>query len=320
MRGLAKTVPRTQLPSLDPLIEGYLSYLLNVGRKTPRTVVDVRCTLRRAVEHFGKAAAGTPLWHLTFEQFLSWIESERGHGRTSSSLAKYLSHVRGFLEYAWRSGRTTRNVLDGFQLKDSAKRHAPNFLTLEEATRLIGACPRSTSLERRDRLVILLLYGCGLRTHELCTLDIGDINRERQELIVQHGKGDRARAIPVPDGVYSELLAHLLEQDRKRGALIRTAHLSRRIRDKDVCDIVATVAQRAGLPRSVTARTLRHTFATHLMDRGVDLAVIASLMGHRSPQETGVYLHVLPERPRAAVNTLAAVPSSAHSPFKADRS
>ena len=61
---------------------------------------------------------------------------------------------------------------------------------------------------------------------------------------------------------------------------------------------------RAGLRPDVTARTLRHSLATHLMDRGVDLAIIASLMGHRSPQETGVYLHVLPGRPQAAVRTL----------------
>jgi integrase/recombinase XerD len=71
-----------------------------------------------------------------------------------------------------------------------------------------------------------------------------------------------------------------------------------------VCEIVTAVAERAGLRVGVTARTLRHSFATHLMDRGVDLAIIASLMGHRSPQETGVYLHVLPQRPEAAVRTL----------------
>ena len=72
----------------------------------------------------------------------------------------------------------------------------------------------------------------------------------------------------------------------------------------DICDIVRDTARRAGLPCYVTPRTLRHSFATHLMDRGVDLAVIASLMGHRSPQETGVYLHVLPGRPQAAVRKL----------------
>ena len=73
----------------------------------------------------------------------------------------------------------------------------------------------------------------------------------------------------------------------------------------DVCEVVTAAAKRAGLRLDVTPRTLRHSFATHLMDRGVDLAIIASLMGHRSPQETGVYLHVLPERPQAAVRKLA---------------
>ncbi len=81
-------------------------------------------------------------------------------------------------------------------------------------------------------------------------------------------------------------------------------HKLRRIRDKDVGAIVAAAATRAGLRSGVTPKTLRHSFATHLMDRGVDLAIIASLMGHRSPQETGVYLHVLPQRPEAAVRTL----------------
>ena len=151
--------------------------------------------------------------------------------------------------------------------------------------------------------MILLLYGCGLRTMELCGLDVADISRERQELTVRHGKGDRPRVIPIPDGLYTELLAYLLEHGR-RGALFRTAQRGRRIREKDVCAAVSTAVARAGLRASVTARTLRHSFATHLMDRGVDLAVIASLMGHRSPQETGVYLHVLPQRPEAAVRRL----------------
>ena len=179
----------------------------------------------------------------------------------------------------------------------------PNFLTLDEAEKLVRGCPRASAAERRDRLMILLLYGCGLRTMELCGLDVADISRERQELTVRHGKGDRPRVIPIPEGLYTELLAYLLEHGR-RGALFRTAQRARRIREKDVCAVVSAAVARAGLPSSVTARTLRHSFATHLMDRGVDLAVIASLMGHRSPQETGVYLHVLPQRPEAAVRRL----------------
>jgi integrase/recombinase XerD len=152
--------------------------------------------------------------------------------------------------------------------------------------------------------MILLLYGCGLRTQELCSLDVGDVNRDRRELQVLHAKGDRPRVIPIPDGVYTELLAYLLDRGGKRGALFRTTAHGRRISAKDVCVVVKDATERARVEGLVTARTLRHSFATHLMDRGVDLAVIASLMGHRSPAETGVYLHVLPQRREAAVRVL----------------
>jgi integrase/recombinase XerD len=240
---------------------------------------------------------------LSLEDYLHWIEEERQLGRTDSSVAKYLSHVRGLLEYAWRSGRAERNVLDGFSLQHSVRRSAPKHLNLEEAERLVHATTALGPTARRDRLMILLLYGCGLRTSELCSLDVVDINRERHELAVLKAKGDRPRSIPIPEALYTELLAYLLEHG-KRGALFRTSFRGRRIRDKDVCEVVTATASRAGLRSGVTARTLRHSFATHLMDRGVDLAIIASLMGHRSPQETGVYLHVLPQRPEAAVRTL----------------
>jgi site-specific recombinase XerD len=286
---------------MDPLIEGYLSYLGKVGRKAPRTIIDVRCTLRRAL---AGVRPGSPLWHVALEDYLHWLERERQNGSTESTLAKYLSHVRGLLEYAWRSGRTERNVLDGFSLAHTKRLTPPKSLSLEEAARLVEATAVSGPTARRDRLIILLLYGCGLRTDELCSLDVAHVNRERHELLVLKAKGDRPRVVPIPEAVYTELLAYLLDHG-KRGPLFRTSIRKSRLRVNDVCKIVGAVARRANLPTYVTPRTLRHTFATHLMDRGVDLAVIASLMGHRSPQETGVYLHVLPGRPQAAVRKLS---------------
>lgn len=290
--------------TMSPLIEGYLSYLDKVGRKTPRTIVDVRCTLRRAIAQLERARPDVELWHLKLEDYLHWLEAERQRGSTESTLAKYLSHVRGLLEYAWRSGRAERNVLDGFSLQHTLRCTVPRSLNLEEAERLVQAMTATGPMARRDRLIILLLYGCGLRTNELCALDVADVNRERHELVVLRAKGDRPRVIPIPEAVYTELLAYLLEHG-KRGPLFRTNTRKRRLRVGDVCEVVTAAATRAGLHAGVTPRTLRHSFATHLMDRGVDLAIIASLMGHRSPQETGVYLHVLPERPQAAVRTLS---------------
>lgn len=288
---------------LDPLVEGYLVYLDKVSRKTPRTIIDVRCTLRRAVAGLAARRPDVDLWHLSLEDYLHWLEAERQRGRTAACLAKYLSHIRGLLDYAWRSGRAERNVLDGFSLQHTVKKTAPQSLTLEEAECLVRATASSGPTARRDRLIVLLLYGCGLRTNELCALNVADVNRERHELVVQKAKGDRPRTVPIPEVLYTELLAYLLEFG-KRGALFRTQARHRRITAKDVGAVVRAVATRAGLRAGVTARTLRHSFATHLMDRGVDLAIVASLMGHRSPHETGVYLHVLPQRPEAAVRTL----------------
>jgi integrase/recombinase XerD len=291
--------------ALDPWIEGYLNYQLTVRRLATRSLVDIRCTLKRVAHDMATSHPGVSLWQLSLNDYLAWVNRQRAQDYSVHSINKDLSHVRGLLEYAWRSGQAQRNVLDGFSLQDSVHREVPKSLNLEQARQLVEVCPVRNSLQRRDRLVVLLLYGCGLRTMELCQLDVADVDRERQEIVVRHGKGDRSRRVPVPAGVWTSLLAFLADQRHRRGALLRTAQKKRRLASKDVCEIIRAAAQAAGLEQVVTPKTLRHSFATHLMDRGVDLAVIASLMGHRSPQETGVYLHGLPGRREQAVALLS---------------
>lgn len=289
---------------LDPWIEGYLSYLEDVQRKRHRTVIDVRCTLKKLSTFMDETCPSRPLWKLVLDDFLAWLNQQRAEGRGERTLAKELSQIRGLLDYTWRSGRSDRNVLDGFSLQDRASRVEPRSLTMEEAERLVHACRRRSAEERRACTVVLLLYGGGLRTSELVGLDVQDVDVERQEIFIKHGKGGVQRTIPVPTSVWTELLAYLTERGGKRGPLFQTRAKRKRIAAKDVGEIVKSAAHAAGLSGKITACTLRHTFGTHLMDRGVDLAVISSLMGHRSPTETGVYLHVLPGRGRAAVDAL----------------
>jgi integrase/recombinase XerD len=294
---------------LDPWIEGYLDYQLKVRRLRPRSIIDMRCTLKRAVAELGALRPSIPLWKLTLEDYLQWLNQQREAGYSTQSLNKELSHIRGLLDYTWRSGRADRNVLDGLTLEDTPTGVAPRCLTLEQARQLIEASGGSSRQQRRDRLILLLLYGCGLRTSELCQLNLDDLDHERQELRIRHGKGDRARNVPVPEAVWTHLLACLAERKGKRGALLRTWTKHVRLGPADVCEVVTTAAKRAGLEVALTPKMLRHSFATHLMDRGVDLAVIASLMGHRSATETGVYLHRLPGRAEAAVQLLTAKPA-----------
>ena len=288
----------------DPLLEGYLDYLRVVRRQAPRTLVDVRCTLRHVCTALAVLRPDVPLWKLSLEDYLHWLEQERQARRPTSCLRKYLSHLRGLLDYAWRSGRADRNVLDGFALQDDHRRRAPDTLSLDEAARLVESCTNRSPAERRNRVIVLLLYGCGLRTQELCRLNVEHVDVERHELFIAHGKGDRQRTVPIPETVFTELLAYLHERGGRRGPLFRTEVRHTRILASVLGDVIREAAERAHLGRAITPRTLRHAYATHLMDAGVDLAVISSLMGHRSPSETGVYLHVLADRPQAAVRQL----------------
>jgi site-specific recombinase XerD len=243
--------------TLDPWIEGYLDYQRTVRRLAPRSLVDLRCTLKRVARDMEASHPGVALWKLALNDYVAWVNRQRAQEYSVQSINKDLSHVRGLLEYAWRSGHAQRNVLDGFSLQDAVRREVPKSLSLEQARQLVEACPVRTSLERRDRLVVLLLYGCGLHTLELCQLDVADVDRERQEITVRHGKGDRRRHVPVPAGVWTPLLAFLADRRGRRGALLRTAQKRRRLAAKDVCAIVRATAQTAGLEPWVTPKTLR---------------------------------------------------------------
>ena len=285
-----------QLP-MDPLIEGYLSYLDKVGRKTPRTIIDVRCPLRRALSGLRR---DIPLWHLQPEDYLHWLEAERRAGCTETSLAKYLSHLRGFLNYAWRSGRSERNVLDGFTLKHALPRTPPSSLTLEEAEKLVQATSEAGPAARRDRLVVLLLYGCGLRTDELCSLDVAEINRERHELLVLHGKGDRPRVIPIPEALYTELLAYPMDE-----AWVFASPTMKGKQpywpDNLMKRYIKPVARKAGITKNIGWHTFRHSFGTLLKANGEDIKTVQELLRHAISRITlDVYTQAVTSNKRAA--------------------
>ena len=151
-------------PKLDPLMEGYLEYMTTVERRAAGTVKDIRCTLRRVSTAMAERHPDKPLWERKLTDFIGWLERQRRQGYSALGLCKNVSHLRGFLNYAWRSGRVDRNVMADFYPEYRCASKEPESLSVEEALRMAGRCPSTTPLERRDRVMILLLYGCGLRT------------------------------------------------------------------------------------------------------------------------------------------------------------
>lgn len=276
--------------NFTPIVCGYFDYQSEIRKLKHRTVIDIRCTLNKVIRFCDDAGIKKEIWDLSLPEYIRWVNNQQDSGATQKCINKMLSHIRGLIDYAWQLERVDRNVLDGFFLKEPQTAKIYEYLSIEEAERLIKAFSNKSASERRMRMILLVLYGCGLRTLELCRLNIEDIDLEKQELKVL-GKGDKERLVPISDALRPEIIMYLNDLKKKRGPFFRSLHKKTRLNPPLVSEVVRLASKKVQLEKEITPRTLRHAFASHLLNHGVDIAVISMLMGHNSPSETGVYIH-----------------------------
>lgn len=176
------------------------------------------------------------------------------------------------------------------------ERSLPHTLALEEIERLLGAIPADTAIGRRDRAIVELLYGCGIRVSELCGARLENYHSEERILRVT-GKGSKTRLLPIGRPAVAAVDAYL-ENGRPELVGPKTgAHLFISIRGKPltpqrIWQLLREYASLAGLEDKVYPHLLRHSFATHLLENGADLRVIQELLGHADIATTEVYTHV----------------------------
>lgn len=235
--------------------------------------------------------------------FLGYL-NDRGFGRRS--IARKLASTRSFLNYLCRGGRLERNP--AFQVRPPKQdRTLPVYLDIAEAQRAMEAPPPSTVLGLRDRAIVELLYSAGIRLRELVGLTLDALDLEGG-LVRVTGKGGKERLAPVGRPAREALKAYLLrrseqlapdtpEKDRLRVFLSRSG---RALSASGVQHRVARYLGEATGGRRLGPHTLRHTFATHLLDAGADLNAVKELLGHASLSTTQVYTHVSVERLKRA--------------------
>ncbi len=188
------------------------------------------------------------------------------------------------------------------------------FLTPEEIAAMLRVPDRRTIQGTRDYALLLTMFVSGLRSAELCSLNVGDIESYRNRpVLVVNGKGGKVRRVPLHPGALEAIRAYWKAEGRNGHdpceAIFRTLgkhgpHEARRLTYKAIRHLVARVCKAALIRRRVTPHTLRHTFAVSLLDQGVDLRTVQDLMGHSSITTTQAYLHTSDEKKLAAVNAL----------------
>lgn len=224
-------------------------------------------------------------------------------GAAPATVARKLAAIRGLFDFLVRTERVGQNPAD---LVSSPKREEklPQVLSAEQMRSLLEGIPARTPLQLRDRAMLELAYSCGLRCEEIVNLDLGALDFEN-ELLRVLGKGSKERLLPVGEPArkalerYCERGRHALAADPREPALFLSKS-GRRLSNSDVTRRLGLWVREAALSAGVSPHSLRHSFATHLLEGGADLRVIQELLGHASISTTQVYTRVDAARLRDA--------------------
>ena len=274
--------------------EHYSDYLLLERSLSENTREAYSRDVKRYLEYLsdeGKDAVAVTLDDL---HRFSWELHDLGI--QPRSIARMLSGVRSFYHFLLMDGYMET---DPTELLQSPKigQHLPEVLTVEEVDAIIGAIDESHPDGRRDRTIVEMLYSCGLRVSELCNLKMSDLFLDESYIRVT-GKGDKQRLVPLSPSAMAALRMWFEERAEivpKRGeedfvfiSRLRKKRLSR----ITVFHNVRVYAGRAGIMKTISPHTFRHTFATHLLEGGANLRAIQALLGHEQISTTQIYTHL----------------------------
>jgi len=218
-------------------------------------------------------------------------------GRKPATVQRAVASLRGFYRFLMREGATDSNPALLVRAPKKGK-HLPTVMPVDELFALLETPPETTPPGRRDRAILELFYGSGLRLSELTGLCLDDVDLE-QRLIRVRGKGSKERLVPINER--TEKLLRAVIKDRKEfkpsvedddaQRAVFLSNRGRRISKRRVEEIVVEWVRRAGLTRKISPHALRHSFATHLLDSGMPIRSIQELLGHESLSTTQKYTH-----------------------------
>jgi integrase/recombinase XerD len=288
-------------------VEGFLDFLQVEKGYSSNTLAAYRNDLEQFVEYLAERAgqAGGDWDHVTKQTIVSYILELKEREYASSTVARKVAAIKSFFHFL-----TSEDIVedDPTALLDSpkVKKRLPNTLTYEEVLRLLAVPEREDSAKAvRDKALLELLYATGMRVTEIVSLDLEDINLASATVRVTRGKGGKERIIPIHNRAVQTLSEYLtkgrlqLLKDAGERALFLN-HRGQRLTRQGLWLIIKYYVREAGITTDVTPHTLRHSFATHLLNGKADLRHVQELLGHANISTTQIYTHISSERLRVA--------------------
>jgi integrase/recombinase XerC len=283
----------------------FLQYLSVERGASPHTLKGYREDLHALAEYLADGEGQSPPpGSITTNELRGFLSALTEAGYAKSSISRRMASVRGFLKFGQREGWAKSNPAKALR-NPRKSRKLPHFLTSDEIGKLLEAPKGSTPAAVRDRAILETLYSAGLRVSELVGLNDGDID-SAAGIVRIRGKGKKERLAPI--GSYADralekwLSVRTLSSREKTGreAPVFTNKFGMRLTTRSVARMLEKYINETGLDQRTSPHTLRHSFATHLLDRGADIRSVQELLGHKSLVTTQIYTHVSTANLRAA--------------------
>ncbi|HOL16831.1 MAG TPA: tyrosine recombinase XerC [Bacillota bacterium] len=285
-------------------LERFLTYLDVQKNASPLTLQSYRNDIMQflaLLNQYGEDLGGTD--HYRMRRFLAWLK-EQGYSR--STVARKLSATRTFLRFVQREGGLQSSSWAAVA-RPRQEKTLPSFLYYHEVAALLEAPDCGTLLGFRDRTILEVIYACGLRVSELVGLELASLQLE-ERLVKVYGKGSKERIVPL-GRVAAAYLEEYLQRVRpallalnRNGATTDKVFINHRggpLSDRGVRLMFQKYIRQVSCREKITPHSLRHSFATHMLERGADLRVVQELLGHVSVSTTQVYTHITREHLQA---------------------
>jgi integrase/recombinase XerD len=286
---------------LSSAIDAYLDHL-RVERALAMNSVTAYATDLATLASFAEERGVTETEELDPVVVTRFLVSLDKAGLSARSAARRLSAIRGFCRFLVRE-RLTASDPTALLSPPRLGRRLPAVISFDEVVRLLATPDVSRPRGLRDRAMLSLMYAAGLRVSELCALKLGDIDRQRGFLSVL-GKGGKRRLVPVGEVALADVDAYSKSApSRPAGRSASTLFLSswgKPMSRQAFWKLILRYARKAGITKAISPHKLRHSFATHMLERGADLRSVQAMLGHANIATTEIYTHVAPDHVRRA--------------------
>ena len=291
---------------MSVMIDRFLGYLEAERGCSPQTLRAYAGDLMRFALFAAPDADEFDPTTVSLMQLRHYLAHMRESGAARTTIARKVASLRSFYKFLIREGVVSDNPATSLSVPRLEKR-LPVFLDEDQVTRLLDAADTAEPAGRRDRAILEMLYSTGMRIGELAAVSLEDLDLIG-EVVVAKGKGKKERLVPLGAAAVQALRDYL----EVRGAIAQRRRTNRRalfvnkaggrLSDRGVRRIFHKYARRVGLPDTVSPHTLRHSFATHMLNRGADLRSVQELLGHASIASTQIYAHVTTEQLKKVYN------------------